>query len=134
MCSRSSASKPRCDVIGCVHWTIGSLRLENNKAESDHDRKRTSAFGEPGRLKVHSRVGSWWPARSRPCTSWLRIIGSAPNPATIPPLHHHVWGLSHDAAAVFLSARAPRTALALGHAPSGLAEPRSRVLATLSRA
>src|SRR5215510_12034142 len=64
MCSRSSASKPRCDVIGCVHWTIWSLQLENNKAEADHDRKRTSAFGEPGRLKVHSRVGSWCPARS----------------------------------------------------------------------
>src|SRR6266567_6083438 len=37
-----------------------------------------------------------------PCTSWLRIIVSAPKPATISPLHHHVRGLSHDSAAIFL--------------------------------
>src|SRR5262249_55230940 len=51
-----------------------------------------------------------------------------PKPDTISPLHHHVRGLSHDSTAIFLSARAPRTARALCHAPSCLAEPRSRVL------
>jgi hypothetical protein len=83
------------------------------------------------RANGHPSGGPW---RQRPCTSWLRIIVSAPKPATIPPLHHHVRGLCHDSAVVFLSARDPRTSLALCHAPSCLAEPRPRFLAAPSRA
>src|SRR5215831_12755724 len=48
-----------------------------------------------------------------------------------PPITPPYKGLSHDATAVFLSARAPRTVLALCHAPSCLAEPRARVLTVL---
>jgi hypothetical protein len=35
------------------------LKLEKKKDCLDHDRKRTSAAGEPGRLQVNSRVGSF---------------------------------------------------------------------------